>query len=288
MRAKTRFVISINEEIIRQHVYSLSKIKAPSKPKGLEHIVVIELFHDTPEYLCVVDFLENHPEYTCVKSKDLFFTEEELLQAPLMRMAANSCRGGYPQPEGGRRDTNYLSVSYDISSGCPYCTKGMLQNRPLKLKKTVSLGKKIDISGVEWLKEFIINRRLKELLETSDLTGFEIWPVVHGKNIPFEDCFQLKIVGQLPPMTPKTIIEYSPTRQTRFDAPCNCGGLYLESRESYYAKDVENIPDFALTHEWFGANDDFWRWPYMSQKAYRLFLENHISGIRYYPPEIIP
>ena len=286
MRIKTRFVMDISKEQDVHQVYSLAKLPVPQKRKT--RLTVVELFNDTIEYSCVRIFMAQHPQYACFMTEDEVFSEEELLQAPLMRMVPNAHRGGYPQPEGGKRHENFLSKSYDLSSGCPYCTKGLLQNRPLRLRGSISLGKKNDISGIQWLREYVITRRLKELLEASDLTGFEVWPIIsHGKNAPFDNYFQLKITGELPPMTPLTQIEYKPKRTSRFDAPCDCGMLRLQSRETYYAKDIVDIPDFALTREWFGRNDEFWRWPYMSQKAYRLFKENKITGIRYYPPEII-
>ena len=144
-----------------------------------------------------------------------------------------------------------------------------------------------DISGVWWLREYVVTRRFKELAESIHLTGCDFWPVIkHGKNEPFEDIFQLKITGEMPVMASETTIQYDPLSNERFHCPFGCGSANVEGKVYYYASDLVNVPDFALTKEWLGANFEFWRWPFMSHKVYKLFLENNIKGVRFYLPVI--
>jgi hypothetical protein len=148
---------------------------------------------------------------------------------------------------------------------------------------------KSGISGIWWLRELIVTKEVKSILESEKLTGCEFWPVIkHGKNIPFDDIFQLKIIGELPPMDEKTDIRHKVSWREglRMYKPCpnGCGCRWIEGSVYYKHDDLINVPDFALTKEWFGLNDEYWRWPFMSQKAYRVFLDNDIKGVRFYPP----
>lgn len=246
---------------------------------------IFNVFNDTDEYRKLMDFI-THPSIASFHViEDEVFSQSELLSAPMLRMVPNGHRGGYPQPEAGGRDKNFLSVSYDMQSGCSHCSNGLLQNRPLRLRSNTNLGKTLDISGIHWLREYIVSKKLKELIELAGLTGCEFWPIVkHGTNTHFEDIFQLKITGNMPPMAAATEIV---TTSKPNSLKCSCGIVSVNGSVHYHAHDLADTPDFALTQEWLGGNDECWRWPFMSQRAYRLFLDNNIRGIRYYPPAFI-
>lgn len=248
---------------------------------------VIEVFKDAPEYEILLGEL-NRAGIDYVLDEDEVYTKSELLQSPILRIVPNGHKGGYPQPEGGGKEENYQSFSFDLNTGCPYCTNGRLQNKPLRLKSSVNFGRNFDISGIWWLRELIVSKKLKELIESSNLTGCEFWPVIkHGKNVPFDDIFQLKITGELPAMSERAEIIHKPfTKDYLNVCPYGCGSKFIEGSVCYRGEDLDGVSDFALTKEWFGVNDEFWRWPFMSQKSYRLFVENKIKGVRFYPPVI--
>lgn len=286
MRIKSRFLCTIMDEAEAKKLYEVAGIKF--KP-CIENsaMYVLEVFNDTDEYLKVLEHFKTHPPKIVTKTEDEVFTQEELLSAPLLQMVPNAHRGGYPQPISGERQIDYLRCSYDMTSGCPGCSKGLLQNRPLRLSGGIKIGKTNDISGIFWLREYIVTRKLRELIENARLTGVEFWPIIkHGNGEFFEDLFQLKITGELPPMSPKTIIKHQALRKFRYTYNCDCGALTVEERVHYRADDIADVPDFALTYEWLGGNYEFWRWPFMSHKAYQLFHDNKIKGIRWYPPTI--
>lgn len=285
MRIKSRFVFDIPDEADARKLYEIAGIKFPSKRPT--RLYVMELFNDTSEYENLMAYLEAYPPEYYQRDEDEVFTEEELLVAPLLRMVPNAHRGGYPQPESGERENNYLSCSFDLQSGCPGCSKGLLQNRPLRLSGGVKMGKTNDISGIWWLRDYVVTKKLRDLIEKAGLTGVEFWPIIkHGSGKPFDDLFQLKITGVLPRMSPQTMIKFDPLTNYKFACKYGCGALYVEGRIHYRACDIAEIPDFALTQEWLGSGYEFWRWPFMSHKAYQLFYEKKIKGIRWYPPAI--
>lgn len=278
MRIKTRFSFNPGKENddIAKGAFYIANIPFPKKQST--RIFVIELYNDDSNYEKLVSYFQEH-NIDPVSFSEEIFNEKERLEAIVMRMVPNAHKGGYPQP-----DSKYIDASYDKNSGCPKCTYGKIQNRPLRLSGAIKMGKRDDISGIWWLREFIVTKRFKELVEEAGLTGCEFWPVVkHGTNEPFEDIFQLKITGVMPKMAKETRIIQDP----EYSNKCGHVRTYVEGRICYNARDLENVPDFALTQEWFGMWGEIWRWPFMSQKAYRLFKENKISGMRFYPPEIL-
>lgn len=283
MRIKSHVVLSLEEESLIESVYSIVKPKYRIKCNG--DLYIMDMFTDSVEYQTLMEFLERNP----ATSKNEVFTEtyddKELAQALLLQMIPNAYQGGYPQPESGTLETKYISVSFDRSNACPYCTKGIIQDRPLRLRNNIKLGRQSDISGIWWLRDYVISGRLKDLILEEGLTGCEIWPVImHGADKPFEDLFQLKFTGELPAMAPETNIILDPT----MNHPKACSpGTRLEGPVIYRRDDLIDIPDFALSKEWFGGNGAYWRWPFMSQRAYQLFKRNKIKGIRWSLPKII-
>lgn len=283
MRIKNHVAFCLKD---KEHLNRIRRIVEPKYPvKGDHPIYTVDIFTDSPEYQGLSDFFTSNPPDYRNDTPTEVYTEGELCAAPLLRMIPNAHRGGYPQPENGTLETKYIGVSFDRSNACPYCTKGMVQNRPLRLRGSAKLGKQSDISGIWWLRDYVISRRLKDLILEERLTGCEIWPVIiHGTNKPFEDLFQLKFTGELPAMAPETNIILDPTRNhSKACAPATL----LEGPVIYRRADLTNVPDFALSKEWFGGHGEYWRWPFMSQRAYQLFKKHKIKGIRWSLPELL-
>ena len=283
MRIKNHVALCFDNKTIANRVCEI--VEPKYRVKRGDPFYTMDIFTDSKEYQELTEFLKENPPDFRNDTPTEVYTDGELCAAPLLRMIPNAHRGGYPQPDNGTIDTNYFSVSFDRSNACPYCTKGMIQARPLRLSGSVKLGKQSDISGIWWLRDYVISGRLKDLILEEGLTGCEIWPVIiHGANKPFDDLFQLKFTGELPAMAPETNIILDPTRNhSKACAPATL----LEGPVIYRKADLTNIPDFALSKEWFGGNGEYWRWPFMSQRAYQLFKRNKIKGIRWSLPEII-
>ena len=286
MRIECRFVFTDLDETNARKVYEIAGIKFPLKRPT--RFYILQLFNDTENYEKLMAYLDANPT-KFFETKDEIFTEQELWDAPLLRMVPNAHRGGYPQPIHGGKEKDYLSCSFDLQTGCPgsRCTRGLMQNRPLRLSGGIKMGKTNDISGILWLRDYIVTQRLRDLIEAAELSGVEFWPIIkHGSGKPFDDLFQLKIIGVLPPMSPKTVIEFDPLIGYKFACEYGCGARKVKGRVHYRACDIANIPDFALSQEWFGSGLEKWSWPFMSHRAYQLFHDNKIKGIRWYPPAI--
>lgn len=286
MRIECRFVFTDLDETNARKVYEIAGIKFPLKRPT--RFYILQLFNDTENYEKLMAYLDANPT-KFFETKDEIFTEQELWDAPLLRMVPNAHRGGYPQPIHGGKEKDYLNCSFDLQTGCPgsRCTRGLMQNRPLRLSGGIKMGKTNDISGIWWLRDYIVTQRLRDLIEAAELSGVEFWPIIkHGSGKPFDDLFQLKIIGVLPPMSPKTVIEFDPLIGYKFACEYGCGARKVKGRVHYRACDIANIPDFALSQEWFGSGLEKWSWPFMSHRAYQLFHDNKIKGIRWYPPAI--
>lgn len=278
MRIEKRIVFNTkHDESAGKKAFEIMNKKYPGmKDTGS---FIVKLFEDDPKYKLLIQYLEEN-NFSKFITDDEVFSKEEMLSAPIMQMKPDSYTESRPMP---KKDYGYLKESYDQNSGCNICTKGKIQNKPLQLIEKTSLGKK-DIIGMRWTYGFLVSKRFKELAEEAELTGCEFWPIIKYKEKePFDGIFQLKITGVMPKMASETNIIHD-------FSVCNiCGHekVYPKGRIYYNASDLRNIPDFALTQEWFGMYWDIWQWPFMSQRAYRFFKENKISGMRFYPPEIL-
>ena len=188
MRIKNRFLITSRNELEIRKVYEIAGVKFPLK-RGVQqhdtnekkiyeiageqflldppsHLYILDLFSDTPEYKNLMTYLEEK-RIDFHKTEDEVFTEQELWDAPLLRMVPNAHRGGYPQPIHGGKEKDYLSCSFDLQTGCPgsRCTRGLVQNRPLRLSGGIKMGKTNDISGIWWLRDYIVTQKLRDRIE---------------------------------------------------------------------------------------------------------------------------
>ena len=288
MKIKSRIWVHLDNNSA-EFLYSIARL-TPNKNAINNGSHVIEMFNDIPEYQLLIKELKMRGIFYS-ETKEEIFTKKELLAAPILRIVPRAHKGGYPQPETGKKEENYQSASFDLGTGCQHCTNGRLQNRPLRLRGDIKMGGS-DISGIWWMRELIISKKLREIIERESLTGCEIWPVInHVSGAPYEDVFQLKITGMLPSMDDRTIIIHNPKVFFKGNElkVCSqgCGEKMIKGSIYYQRAQIEAVADFALTNEWFGANNDYWRWPFLSQKTYRVFVENKIKGIHYYPPQIL-
>lgn len=287
MRIRARFVFHMEDEKAQRLFKQIGKKLVENSPP--DTIRVIETYKDTTEYETIIQELKKMGIIT-EPDEDEVFSKQELFEAPILRIVPNAHRGGYPQPENGGREENYQAASFDLNTGCEYCTNGRFQNRPLRLKSSIKMGN-MDISGVWWLRELIVSVKLRKLIEDAGLTGCEFWPVIrHRENEPFEEIFQLKITGGLPAMSSETGIthrtEWLYKGERMRSCHNGCGERIIRGPVIYDSIELLDITDFSLTQEWFGSNNEYWRWPFLSHKAYQLFLDNKIKGVRFYPPII--
>ena len=187
MRIRSRVVFHLEQ----------SKAKEMLSPLGFkirdDTMQVVKIFNDTKKYKKLIKMLTilniNYTEFY-----EEVYSKGELDSAEILCMIPKSyC--GYPQPE-----DEYEEFSYDKESACPSCSQGMRQINPIRMNKP-KIGMN-DISALHRIFEFIITRKLLNMMQKENFTGYEIWPVInHRKNIERDDVFQLMITGKMPPMS---------------------------------------------------------------------------------------
>lgn len=258
------------------------KILSPLGQKTVKDdtMQVAELFACTDKYDSLINTLkELNVDYG--EFKRFVYSKKEIESAELLYAIQNAyC--GYPQPDD---DFGYIKVSYDLNSGCPNCSHGLLQNRPLRTLKP-KMGSN-DIAALHWEYEFIITSRLKNIIEQEGLTGCEFWPVIdHRKNIDRDDVYQLYIAGRMPPMSIETYFTIEDLRK-----PCIlCGrskSIIAKGQKVYDRATLGDIKDFNRTQEWLGGGYSVHQVPIVSKRVYDVFNKNKIRGVRFEPVKII-
>lgn len=249
--------------------------KANTKPNVNTHSAT--LFTDQPEYRELLKELEDYSIQPS-ETREMWFEEVELENARLLAMHPEGY-WGYPQPEDG-----FKLESYDTSSACPVCGRGVKQVRPFLISGRPRLGRN-DILAMNWTFEFIVTERLKDLIEQAELTGAEFWPLLNRKDrSEMNSYFQLFFRHELPPMSIDTdfeVIELSTGEAPRCSHPI----LNLRLHQMKYSREViSSAEDFNKTWEWLGGG---WfgqtQWMVVSHRVFSLFRRNNIKKVKFQP-----
>ncbi|OGS56642.1 MAG: hypothetical protein A3K60_01380 [Euryarchaeota archaeon RBG_19FT_COMBO_56_21] len=220
--------------------------------------------------------------------REKVFSEKELNSAEFLYMGPAGY-WGYPQPE--ERMEDWQRASYDLSTACPLCGFGAVQNIPYLVKREPKFGRN-DILALNWTYEFLVTERLRRLIEDASLTGVEFWPLLRYKRKELiQGYYQLFVTNRLPPMSPNTEIvdlklpEAGPKR-------CSCGrfgrnraldsvyGVAVPIR--YKRGSLKDAKDFNLTSEWLGLYDARPK-RIVSHRVYQLFSAHSIKRVTFEP-----
>ncbi len=223
---------------------------------------------------------------------------EEIYDETELAAAEFLCMGpagywGYPQPEG--RMVYWQRASYDLSTACPLCGYGAIQNRPYQIKGKPKFGRN-DILALNWTYEFLVTERLRRITEDARLTGVEFWPLTqYRKDIPLEGFYQLFVNNTLPPMSPNTKIEDTPLPEAHPNR-CSCGKFgrnraWRPIRSGsepvvepirYRRIDLRKAKDFNLSSEWLGLFDARPE-RIVGHRVYDLFLRHGVKRVGFEP-----
>ncbi len=191
---------------------------------------------------------------------------------------------GYPQPED---DFGYRNVSFDVSKACPLCGNGAIQLNPLMIKGKVGFGKR-DITAMFWISELIVNTRLRSLIESSDLTGAEFWPLLRYKlgqpGEPIVGYYQLLVKSVLHPASSSTI--FPVVTLPRGIPSCSCGRTgrnWPRNQLRYKRNDLTAAKDFNMTYEWLGGGLGTSQLKVVSSRVYEMFIKNKVKGAVFEP-----
>jgi len=186
---------------------------------------------------------------------DRLYTRQELLAAELLHLMITGTVA-----EG----MDHYGTRFDWSQACRRCWSSLVQMSDLIIDKA-KMGKK-DIATT-YTSEVVISERLARLIQEAQLKGYELRPVRHRSNRLRDEpvLYQLFVTHALSPVAPPT--------QVRTCSDCGRPGLELFTEIYYRRQDLEKtgVKDFNQTMEWR-------HWIIVSQKVYRLFLEQKIRN----------
>lgn len=97
----------------------------------------------------------------------------------------------YPQPED---DFGYLKTTFNLDNDCRLCDIGKVQNAPYRLR-TEPKQPNNQFWGLHWAFDAIfVRQETKNILEREKIKGIRFSnPVLHKKNVPIENFYQLHI-----------------------------------------------------------------------------------------------
>lgn len=244
--------------------------------------------------LSVLDIYESNDHWphinSIVQSEKLFcasetiYSKEEKSQAEWLSIRSQ-WRFGYPQPE---NDFGYENITYSRRNYCSFCSCGLKQVGPFRIKKTPKWGKR-HFAELNWIgDELFVDNGVMEIftqagitgvsfLEVRNQTGAEVINGIHQLGID-------RIVehGLQTDYASIRAVSYCTQCKTPKFLPSGIGTLRF-NREIF-----ENQPDVVKTEEMFGSDHYAARIILVRQKVYQQIIKNKLErGLVFEPVELI-
>lgn len=268
MRIRHRYTFRADNKSNREIINFLDKRKIKYRVTSGIPILIFKIYEDEENW-CSIDKLMRKHEYNPIS--ECVYTKKELDNAAWLRIRSKY-RWEYPQPE-----DEYKSITYDDSEFCNKCGCGLTQKSNFKVKKSPSWGKK-NFLMLNWIEdELFVSGRTAEVLENSELKGFNLLDVLYSKkNIPIDNMKQI-LVKEI--LKPGMIIGDEYIEKEIVCNQCNCNKFISRSRGIYYKKDVfkEIDVDIIKSDEMFGDGYAAQRDIIVSNAFYKLVIENGLD-----------
>lgn len=233
--------------------------------------------------LAVLDIFEDHPHWKelsfYVKQYDLFctsqtlFSKEDLDTAEWM-IVWSRWRCGYPQPEGEFTSKNY---TYDHTQRCDNCGFGEFQIAPFRIKKAPKWGQR-NFTELFWIDdELFLSEKAKRTIEDMSIPGISFEDVFSKSGAEkLEGVYQLVVSNILPA---GLIEEQSALKKTEICPICGQKRHLNNGRgmDTYRKEIFINAPDIVKTGDIFGAEFNSIRRIIVSQRVYKILLENKLD-----------
>jgi hypothetical protein len=254
-----------------------------------------------PTFKYTIEFYvyENNPDFGLIKQEISKFLEPQVIGTEYEKadiknaewFIVNTGEYQYPQPED---DFGYLKATFNLDNYCKWCGIGKIQNAAYRLK-TEPKQHNNQFWGLHWdFDAIFVRQEAKNILEREKIRGIHFSnPVLHKKNTPIEDFYQLHIDTVLSTgfdkYNTKTI-----TCKLNNEENCNtdpatkyCGrikyhhpmiGGYLFDRNIF-----DNQYDIVETNEYFGSGGSANRLQIVS-KTFKTIVENNkLKGLSFIP-----
>ena len=118
MRIKHRYVFDENKKDVIDFL-STNNIYCEMDPI----LATVELYEDDKKFNFVSEFLAKHNIFSLRQNRKVIYTNQELEKAEWLSVRS-TWRSDYPQPD---ENMGYRFVTYDASSHCEKCGKGLRQ-----------------------------------------------------------------------------------------------------------------------------------------------------------------
>ena len=188
MRIKHRFIINSRNNGF-DAVRFLEKEKIKHDDSG--PFIIFELFEDQETFEDIQKYLE--PYGLLSNPPVAVYTKEEINAAQWLKIRS-TWRSLYPQPD---EDMNYRFSTYDPANYCEKCHYGLIQKENFVLKKEPNWGSK-GFLMINWIQdELFISKKTEAFLQTSGLTGFDIYDVCNKSGRNMEGVKQIYVKNYL-------------------------------------------------------------------------------------------
>lgn len=237
-------------------------------------------YDDDPSF-SVMDIGEKNPHWEAITKRieaehafhlyETKFTQSELSSAKWLTVRSQWYYD-YPQPE-----DQWFDLTYTQENRCADCRIGLIQKDDFRFKRTPKWGRR-NFCMTNWVyDELFVSPRAKEMLESSNLTGFSFLEVKKkGGSERLPDIWQLWI----PTVLPEGIADLTSNIADYYVCSV-CGKRKLRESGSgmlaFHEEAFADAPDFAKSGEWFGGDGNACRKIIASHKAYQ-FITDHGLG----------
>ena len=242
---------------------------------------------------------EDNPEFNVIKNEVGKFLEPQVIGTEYEKkdikkaewFIINTGEYQYPQPED---DFGYLNVTFNLDNHCRLCGIGKIQNAPYRIKTNPKQFNK-QFWGLHWeFSAIFVKQETKDILEREKIKGIRFSHLVlHKKNIPIEDFYQLHIDTTLSSgfsnYNTKTItckINNEEDLNKESTSHC-CGrikfhhpmiGGYLFDKHIF-----DNGFDIIESNEYFGSGGSANRLQIVSKRFKDIVEKNKLKGISFIP-----
>ena len=204
----------------------------------------------------------------------------------------------YPQPE---KNFGYRSLTFDLTSYCPRCGIGRIQDRPYRLKPQKQ-PKRYHFFSPGWDHQSLFcTTEVQSLLQENRVSGTKfIHPVQNGNGSEIPFLVQIFPARELPsgiiPLG-QFAVDCEPNNQERWEPPASafwnqrppyCGRtkyhVPYRTRLVHYKKETfANAEDVVLSHEWFGSGGHAMQQVIVSRKFVSIALDKGLKGLEFSP-----
>lgn len=239
--------------------------------------IVFDIFEDDPHWPSIQALLEADGDHAIATT---IFTKQELKDAEWLTIRSK-WHNGYPQPESA---FDYREITYDASQFCRECGAGLVQRDSFRLTKAPKWGTRHFFS-LNWVfDELFVDDAARNILDSSGLTGFHFLPAKNKRGteeLPGVHQLAIEALTQPGVVTGGRDINKIHTcavcGRTKYQ-PTGIG-MHVFRREA-----LDGMPDICRTHEDWGSGHGADRLILISQRMYRLIVDNHLDRSLVFEP----